>query len=546
MLRALVLGLLLLPVTAGALGVLAPAFGIFPALGYRSVSLAPFADLLAVPGLTRAVGLSASVGLLATGTSVVGAGLIAGVLAQGRWLNRMARWLSPILAIPHASVAYGVMFLIAPSGIVARLIAPLVGWERPPDLLIVNDPAGLALVFALVCKEVPFLLLMILAALPQVPVRALGIAAGGLGADRLSAWWYVIWPNLYRQIRLPIFLVLAYSMTVVDVALIIGPTVPPTLSVLTVQWMSDPDLSLRMRGAAAAILQSGLVLGAILFWIGLERGLRALGVRAIEQRVRPQLNTLRPIGWFAAGIIGATVITGLVMAAEWSMTQSWMWPDLWPRAGTLGHWQRFAADRDILAETLILALGAATLAVGLALALLERQEDLPNWALYLPLIAPQVAFLPGLQVMMLTFGLRQGIAPVFAAHLVFVFPYVWLTLAGPYRAWDRRFDAVAAGLGAGPWRRFWIVRGPMVLAAILKAWAIGAAVSIGQYLPTLLIGGGRVTTLTTEAVAFAAGGDRRLIGVMTVAQTFAALMPIVIAITVPRRLFRNRRGMLHG
>ena len=57
------------------------------------------------------------------------------------------------------------------------------------------------------------------------------------------------------------------------------------------------------------------------------------------------------------------------------------------------------------------------------------------------------------------------------------------------------------------------VRMPMLLRAILTAAAVGFAVSVGLYLPTLLIGAGRLTTITTEAVALASGGNRRVIGV---------------------------------
>jgi putative thiamine transport system permease protein len=85
----------------------------------------------------------------------------------------------------------------------------------------------------------------------------------------------------------------------------------------------------------------------------------------------------------------------------------------------------------------------------------------------------------------------------------------------------------------------------MLLRPILTAAAVGFAVSVGQYLPTLLIGGGRVATLTTEAVALAAGGDRRAIGVHGIAQTAAALLPFALAIAVPAFLWRNRRNM-HG
>ncbi len=131
------------------------------------------------------------------------------------------------------------------------------------------------------------------------------------------------------------------------------------------------------------------------------------------------------------------------------------------------------------------------------------------------------------------------------AHVVFVLPYVFLSLGDAFRAWDARYGAAAAALGAGPDGVLWRVRMPMLLAPVLTAAAVGFAVSAGQYLPTLLVGGGRVATLTTEAVALASGGDRRAIGVYAVAQTGAALLPFVLALAVPRLVWADRRGLRH-
>ena len=48
-----------------------------------------------------------------------------------------------LLAVPHLASAIGTAFLLAPSGWLARLASPwLTGWERPPDLLTVNDPSA--------------------------------------------------------------------------------------------------------------------------------------------------------------------------------------------------------------------------------------------------------------------------------------------------------------------------------------------------------------------------------------------------------------------
>jgi putative thiamine transport system permease protein len=157
-----------------------------------------------------------------------------------------------------------------------------------------------------------------------------------------------------------------------------------------------------------------------------------------------------------------------------------------------------------------------------------------------------VTFLPGLQAASLKIGLGSGALPVGLMHLVFVLPYLLLVLADPFNALDPRYRTIAAGLGLSPARQFWRLRLPLLLTPIAGAVAVGMAVSIGQYLPTLLAGGGRLPTLTTEALALAAGGDRRVIGAYGMAQAAAALAPFALALALPRRVWRNRQGMLHG
>jgi putative thiamine transport system permease protein len=146
----------------------------------------------------------------------------------------------------------------------------------------------------------------------------------------------------------------------------------------------------------------------------------------------------------------------------------------------------------------------------------------------------------------LNIGLDVGRLPVMFTHLVFVLPYVFLSLADPFRAWDARMGTIAAALRASPDRVLWRVRMPMLLRPVLTAMAVGLSVSVGQYLATLLIGGGRVATLTTEAVALASGGDRRAIGVYGLMQTGAALIPFTLALIVPAIVWRNRKGLRHG
>jgi putative thiamine transport system permease protein len=555
---ALTLAAMLGPVAAGLLGTLAPAIGYMPALGGTRLGFEPFAELLAWPGLPRAAALSVGVGFASTALAL---GIVALVVAGWRGTRTFAaleRALSPLLAAPHAATAFGVAFLIAPSGWIARALSPwATGWERPPDLLIVQDPYGLSLIAGLVAKEVPFLLLMTLAALPQARPDKSSAVARALGYGRVTGWFKTVFPAVYRQIRLPVYAVLAYSMSVVDVAIILGPNAPPPLAAQVVRWMHDPDLALRFRAAAGAMLQLGLVLAALGVWIGLERLAARLGRLWIARGGRGDPvaeRALRGLGLGLGAASAALVLAGLAGLAVWSVAGLWRFPEALPDALTLRGWARHGPQiLAPLGETALIGAAATALALLLTIACLEaehrhglRPAGRALWLLYLPLIVPQVAFLAGFQTLALSAGLDGGRAAVVVVHLVFVLPYVFLSLADPWRAWDARQDLAARALGAGPDRVLWTVRLPMLLRPLLTAAAVGFAVSVGQYLPTLLVGGGRVATVTTEAVALAAGGDRRSIAVYALVQTGAALAPFLAAVLLPRILWRNRAGARDG
>ena len=150
-----------------------------------------------------------------------------GVLVHERpAAQRWARAVAPLLATPHSALAIGLAFLVAPSGWLVRWVSPgLTGFTLPPDVSTVGHWSGWPMVACLLLKEVPYLMLMTLAALNQVDSRRQVDAARSLGHPPAGAALKVVLPQLYPQLRLPIYAVLAFSLTVVDVALVLGPNI---------------------------------------------------------------------------------------------------------------------------------------------------------------------------------------------------------------------------------------------------------------------------------------------------------------------------------
>ncbi len=549
----LTLVLFLAPVVAGLFGTWLPAFGYLPALGGERLSLAPWQALFQDPALASAVRLTLISGLLSTLISLLLVIAFVAAWHGTRFLARLRRLLSPLLAVPHAALAIGLAFLIAPSGWLLRLLSPwATGWTSPPDVALVQDPHGLALTLALVIKEAPFLLLMTLAALEQGNAEERLAVARSLGYGPVTAWLKTVFPAIYPQIRLPVYAVLAFSLSVVDMAMILAPANPPPLAVLILQWFNDPDLGMRFVAAAGASLQLAIVVTAILLWRLAEVLLTALGRRWLTGGGRGGAGAA-PKTLGGAGMAAVYLLSGMSVLAMalWSVTGRWRYPDALPSSWALKSWMR--EGHGLLLSggtTLAVGLASALIALVLVLGCLENEQrrglrplERGLWLLYSPLLVPQVAFLFGAQILAVKAGLDGTWIALIWSHLLFVLPYVFLALADPYRALDERYARSALCLGASANRVWWRVKLPMLLRPILVALAVGFAVSVTQYLPTLFAGSGRFMTLTTEAVSLSAGADRRVIGVYALLQALLPLIAFLAALLLPAWLFRHRRGL---
>jgi putative thiamine transport system permease protein len=541
----LAVSLFLGPVIAGLLGTAVPAFSV----GVSWPTLEPWRILLAAPELGSAVALSAGSSVLGTlGALVASVAVLAALHARPVFLLIRAALL-PLVAIPHLGLATGLAFLLSPSGWLTRLAAPLLGWTQPPDLALVQDPWGLCLALGLAVKEMPFLCLALLAAANQVRAEQQLRAARSLGYGPASAWMKVLLPQLYPQIRLPILAVLAYGLSVVDVAVVLGPASPPPLAPLLWRWFNDPGLTLRGPAAAGSLLLAVLLFALVLLW--------RLGEFAVARMVRPWLTAGACIrterwyglgGWLAAGVSLGLGAMAFLMLLIWSVAGRWPFPRLVPLTVDLEAWVRLLPTLlNPLLSTAGIALLVGLTALGIVIACLEhealsglRPTGRVLGLAYLPLLVPQVSFLFGFAVLLAHIGIDGSVLAVSWSHLVFVLPYVLLMLRDPWLALDPRYARAARALGKGEGAVLWRVKLPLLLRPVLLALAVGVAVSVAQYLATLFAGGGRVSTLALETLALAASGDRRRAALAALLMALLPLVALGFAGVIPRVLLRRR------
>ncbi|WP_278382212.1 ABC transporter permease [Pseudoalteromonas distincta] len=550
------LALLILPVLGGLISVLLPAFGYAPVLEQTTFSLQGFNALWQTPGLTQMVTLSVATGLISTLLAFIITLMILAAFFNSPWLNRIQRLLSPILVIPHAAAAIAVGFLIAPSGMISRLASPwLSGWELAPNGMFPHDSFGISIILGLTLKELPFLLLMALGVLAQPELgkklRQQHKVALNLGYCPMTAFFKVILPSLYPLLRLPLLAVLAYASASVEMPLILGPNTPPTLAVAIMHWFNDVDLNLRIKASAGALLQLAVTGGLLALWLGGEKAVKVLFSDSLTNGVREYGGFYwQKITVVLTALVISFILLSLIGLVMWSVAGFWRFPDAMPEQFTLLHFKSALMQMGSpLFNTLAIGLVTTLFAIILTLLCLESEQlsDKPisrftSLIIYLPLLVPSIAFLFGLVWIQQLVNNQAAFFNVVLTHLLFVLPYVFLSLASSYRRLDPRFAHVAASLGAAPCKVFFKVKLPQLFAPILIAAALGLAISFGQYLPTLLAGGGRIATITTEAVTLANGASRRTSAVYAIMQMALPLIGFILAWGLPKYFFKSARA----
>lgn len=524
------------PILIGLIATTLPALGLMP-------TLAPgdgFAQLFADPRFWPSIYLTLKTGVLAT-VLVLILTLITLVCAHG---TRLWRWLfgflPPILAIPHAAIAVGLIFLIAPSGWLVRLISPgLTGWTRPPTFWVIPDAGGWSLILGLVIKEAPFLLLAAAAQLPSVNVDAALRIGRTLGYSPARCWSRLVLPLLYPRIRLTLLIILAYNLSVIDMAILLGPGNPPTFAVFLLSLVNDPD-SRAVASAGALLLAAGVALVYLLVILA-EKIISNVAHRRRESGHRG--NALQLTRKALQSVIGGVLIVtvaSMVLLFVWSFTRRWRFPHALPTDWTINNWSARGSEfLSPLLTTLSLAIVTVIFAVVAAIAWLEceRQNKMPrlDWMWYVPLLVPQVTLLFGWQAAALTVGADGQWLTVAWSHWIYALPYVVLILAVAWRELDPNWNNAAAVLGAGYWRILFRVRLPLLIKPVCQAAAVALAVSVAQYLPTLLLGAGRHQTLAIDLVTSFGGVDRRVIAALAALQSLLPLLAFFTALWIPRR-----------
>jgi putative thiamine transport system permease protein len=501
---------------------------------------------LILPGLTDIAGFQAflqhpqiwGAARLTVATSVISTLLalaFAIIIVTGNH-RRLQTETSSFLALPHLALSIGLGFLIAPTGLIARAVGTVLGWDSPPQWVTVQDPYGAGLIAALVLKETPFLVWALASLLYRDDLKQLFAdhmkVAHSLGHSEVSTWVAVLLPQLLPRIALPLVAVFVYGATVVDMALVIGPTQPPVLANVIWTDLNDSDSLNNARGAAAVLVLSLL----IVVMLALAKVLQIMATPLTKKLLlglQGKTWRTRAASTFTWNIWRGTYLLILLFLAAASVSGHFPYPHLLPESFTTRAWAILASDPRPLLTSAILAMATSLVATAAVIAWLESQaasrDRVMLFAAVAALCIPSLLIALGQYRTFLAVGITGTATAMFFAHILPVSAYVFVMLHGPYRTYDKRWQSTAQGLLASRLRFLVQVKWPMLKAPILSAGAVGFAVSVAQYIPAQLAAAGRYTTLPMEAVTLTSGGNRALIATYALALMLLPLFAFLAA-----------------
>lgn len=216
-------------------------------------------------------------------------------------------------------------------------------------------------------------------------------------------------------------------------------------------------------------------------------------------------------------LVGLLVIPTILMLL-WSVANWWPWPDLLPKEVGLRGYRAYIKTRGnlkVLVQSLALSFVATliTLLISMPAAKAMGQmnfkgKKLVDMIIMLPLIAPTVSIATGIHILFIKAGLANTFLGVVVIHIFPCLPYGIRILQSAYHAMGDSLQLQARNLGSTGIKTFLFITIPMLSPALVSAFGMIFIISYSQYLLTLLIGGGRILTLTIQMIPFLQSGDR--------------------------------------
>ncbi len=240
--------------------------------------------------------------------------------------------------------------------------------------------------------------------------------------------------------------------------------------------------------------------------------------------------------------IGCILPVAILLAL--SFAQHWVYPHLLPNTFTSEAWSYIFKKGNNITSSIFTSLMIALAVAGLSttagfftsrLIAYHKKKNILLFLAYMPFILSPVIFAVCLKYFFIKLNLSGTVAGVILAQLIIAFPYATIVLTSFWNLRIQQYQMLVHTLGGSDQYAFAKVVYPLAVPMLLVCFFQCFLISWFEYGLTLIIGFGRVQTLTLRVFQF-----------LTEANIFYAALSCCLLIIPPTiLLWINKKFILH-
>ena len=243
--------------------------------------------------------------------------------------------------------------------------------------------------------------------------------------------------------------------------------------------------------------------------------------------------------------VGVACVAPFAYLAVLSLARRWTFPHLRPEALDTGAWARLGSGAEGIGGSLLLSLALSTTVAALSTAAgfvtgrtvgYDRHKNRWLFLAYAPFVLSPAVLGVCLLYVFLRLELAGGFAGVAAGQFVFAYAFDVVLFSGFWNDEVRALELLVYTLGGSVAQAYWRALLPVSRGVLLVGFFQSFLLSWFDYGLTLILGSGRVQTLTVRVFEYIGAGNFPLAAVSACLLVF----PPLVLLTLNRRfVFAN-------
>lgn len=232
----------------------------------------------------------------------------------------------------------------------------------------------------------------------------------------------------------------------------------------------------------------------------------------------------------------------LMILGLWSVTNSWIYPEIIPQSYSLRGFEYILNidNMKILMNSIVIAILVVCITIIIsipsakALTLYEfKGKKIFELLVMSPIIVPIISVAMGVHVFFIRLGIANSYIGVILINILPCIPYAVRIIGDVYKLVGEKLEIQSKMLGASNLDTFRYITLPLILPGIMGASSMCFIISFSQYFLTMLIGGGTIITYPMIMFPYIQSGDRTIGSIYSI--VFLAIS-IIILILIEKKI----------